>query len=161
MSAPLSRLPPVPAPPKPPGQRLGHSPRESRRASSTALPETNRRKAPPPPSWLAKRLHPAYRQLWRGSVAGLWAPEAADLVARLVEDRDRLRRLGDDATAALRSAVLQLERGLLLEPKAARASGVTVRDEAPADVDAETTSTKRRRSSFDRARRERVLRAVT
>lgn len=156
----------VPTPPKDPKQRRRRNRDPTKRASSTALPAVSQRKAPPPPKWLKRELHADYRAVWGASVAHLWAPSVADLVARLVDERARLRRLGDDATPALRSVVLQLERELLLGPKAARASGVTMRDESAGldvgdgdDGDDEAATAPRRKSS-SRARRDRVLRAV-
>lgn len=125
----------------------------------------SRRSAPPPPAGLPKRLHAAYRKVWSSSVAHLWPPDSAQLVARLVEQRDRVKRLGDDCKPAHMSVLLQLERELLLTPKSARASGITVRDEQPthvpaaADDDGEAAARPRRRSST--ARRDRVLRAVS
>lgn len=158
----------VPSPPKDPRQRRRRNAEPPKRATSTALPAESKRKAPPPPSWLAKRLHPQYRAVWRSSVAHLWPPSVGELVARLVDERDRLRRLGDDASPALRSVVLQLERELLLGPRAARASGVTMRDEAdvPAqldvgdDDDVPAAAAKTGTGKITKARRDRVLRVV-
>lgn len=125
------------------------------------MPTTTKRKPPAPPSTLPKRLHPAYREVWRSSVAHLWPPSVAPIVARVVELRDRIRRQGDDVRPAMLSALLQLERELLLTPKAARASGVTVRDEdLPAEAAVDEPAP-RRRSTVTKTRRDRVLRAVS
>lgn len=133
------------------------------RATSTALPDVNRRKAPPPPSWLPKARHPDYRAVWRSSVAHLWPTSAAEQVARLVVLRFACRKV-DEVTPAQLSVLLQLERELLLGPKSARASGVTVRDESAPDVadtdDDEAKPRRRKATRVDRARRERVLRVV-
>lgn len=159
----------VPTPPKDPSQRRRRNVEQPKRATSTALPAESRRKAPPPPSWLAKKFHADYRRVWTASVAHLWPPSAAELVGRLVVQRERVHRLGDECTPAHMSVLLQLERELLLGPKAARASGVTVRDEsAPTaldvgedDGDGEAgTAAKPKRSTVPKGRRDRILRAV-
>lgn len=156
----------MPSPPKDPKQRRRRNLEKPKRAAATTVPETSKRAAPKPPSWLIKRLHPEYKRVWTASVAHLWPPSAGELVARLVDERDRLRRLGDDATPSLRSVVLQLERELLLGPRAARASGITVRDETvPApfegdDVDDEPATRRRASSTVSKSRRDRVLRIV-
>lgn len=157
----------MPTPPKPPDQRRRRNKEQPKRAASTQLPPVNVRKAPPPPAGLAKRLHPAFRAAWRSSVANLWPADHAVLVARLVEDRDELARTrGSGVAPGLRSAILQLERELLLTTKSARASGVTVRDEQPVTIvedddeaDEKATPPPKRRS-ISRSRRDRILRAV-
>ena len=155
----------MPQPPKDPSQRRRRNREQPTRAASTALPDTNRRKAPPPPKGLPAKLHAAYREAWRSSVANLWAPSAAPLVARLVRLRDFVDTTPiADVKPAHLSALLQLERELLLGQKAARASGVTVRDESAPEADVEDVDEKpapRRRKAGDAARRRRVhLRAV-
>lgn len=156
----------VPTPPKDPAQRRRRNREQPKRATSTALPATSARSAPAPPKWLPKALHPDYRAVWGSSVAHLWAPSAAELVARLVQLRVHVRELGVDVRPAHLSVLLQLERELLLGPRAARASGVTLRDEAgtPAELagdgDDEPATAPRRRSSVSKSRRDRVLRAV-
>jgi hypothetical protein len=116
----------VPIAPKPAEQRLGHRRDVSKRATSTTVTGAGVAKPPSPPSWLAKRLHPEYRRLWRESaVAELWSLEAVDLVSELVDLRDRIRR-SDDVRASLLAERRQLERELLLTPRAQRQSGVTV-----------------------------------
>lgn len=113
-----------------------------------------------------KRLHPAYREVWRSSVANLWPPSADVLVARLVRLRDYVDTAPiADVRPATLSTLLQLERELLLGPRAARASGVTVRDEqAPApelELEPEAPASRRPRRRGDAARRKRVdLRVV-
>jgi hypothetical protein len=116
----------VPVAPKPPGQRLGHRRDQPKRATSTTVSGAGIAKPPEPPAWLQQKLHAEYRRLWRDSaVAELWSPETAELVAELVELRDRIRRT-PDARASLFAERRQLERELLLTPRAARQSGVTV-----------------------------------